>query len=96
MIGVMVARTSGLTRSQIAEAIGIPEHSVQRRLKQAYIDDGVVEGTTLSEQDELVVLKRSNRVLEQEVEILRRATRYSPRTGPIRQPQPACHTHLTS
>ena len=73
---VSVARTSGLTHAQIAEDFGISEHSVQRWLKQADIDDGVVEGTTTSEQDELVALKRRNRVLEQEVEILRRATAY--------------------
>jgi transposase len=35
-----------------------------------------VEGTTTAAQDELVALKRRNRVLEQEVEILRRATAY--------------------
>jgi transposase len=74
---VMVARTSGLTHAQIAEDFGISEHSVQRWLKQADIDDGVVEGTTTTEQDELVALKRRNRVLEQEVEILRRATAYA-------------------
>jgi transposase len=73
---VHVARTSGLTHAQIAEDFGISEHSVQRWLKQANIDDGIVEGTTTSEQDELVRLKRRNRVLEQEVEILRRATAY--------------------
>lgn len=73
---VAVARTSGLTHTQIAEDFGISENSVQRWLKQADIDDGVVEGTTTSEQDELVALKRRNRVLEQEVEILRRATAY--------------------
>ena len=74
---VAVARTSGLTHAQIAADFGISEHSVQRWLKQADIDDGVVEGTaTSSEQDEPVALKRRNRVLEQEVEILRRATIY--------------------
>jgi transposase len=73
---VAVARTSGLTHAHIAEDFGISEHSVQRWLKQADIDDGVTEGTTSKEQDELVALRRRNRVLEQEVEILRRATAY--------------------
>jgi hypothetical protein len=54
---VAVARTSGLTHAQIAEDFGISEHSVQRWLKQADIDDGVVEGTTTTEQDELVALQ---------------------------------------
>ena len=73
---VAVARTSGLSQDQIARDFGISSHSVQRWVKQANIDDGVIEGTTTSEQDELVALKRRNRVLEQEVEILRRATAY--------------------
>jgi len=73
---VHVARTSGLTQAEIARDFGIPEHAVQRWLKQADIDDGVVEGTTSDQQQELAALKRRNRVLEQEVEILRRATAY--------------------
>jgi transposase-like protein len=73
---VAVARTSGLSQDQIARDFGISTHSVQRWLKQADIDDGVVEGATSSEQQELAALKRRNRVLEQEVEILRRATAY--------------------
>jgi transposase-like protein len=73
---VAVARTSGLSQDQIARDFGISTHSVQRWLKQADIDDGVAEGATSSEQQELAALKRRNRVLEQEVEILRRATAY--------------------
>jgi transposase-like protein len=73
---VMVARTSGLTQAEVARAFGISEHSVQRWLKQADIDDGVTEGATTDQQAELAALKRRNRVLEQEVEILRRATAY--------------------
>jgi transposase len=53
---VHIARTSGLTHAQIAEDFGISEHSMQRWLKQANIDDGIVEGTTTSEQDELAAL----------------------------------------
>lgn len=45
---VAVARTSGLTHAQIAEDFGISEHSVQRWLKQADVDDGVVEGITVT------------------------------------------------
>ncbi len=73
---VAVARTSGLSQDQIARDFGISSHSVQRWLKQADIDDGIAEGATSDQQDELAALKRRNRVLEQEVEILRRATAY--------------------
>lgn len=71
-----VARNSGLTQEQVAKDFGISVQSVQRWVRQATIDDGLAEGTTSSEQDELSQLKRRNRVLEQEVEILRRATAY--------------------
>ncbi len=49
---------------------------MQRWIRQADIDDGLVEGATSVEQAELVALRRRARVLEQEVEILRRATAY--------------------
>ena len=50
--------------------------AVARWVKQANVDDGLVEGATSGEQAELVALRRRARVLEQEVEILRRATAY--------------------
>jgi transposase len=73
---VAVARTSGLTQEQVAHDFGISAHSVQRWVKQADIDDGVVAGRTSAETDELVALRRRTRVLEQENEILRRAAAY--------------------
>ena len=43
---------------------------------QADVDEGVVDGMATAEQNELVSLRRDKRRLEQEVEILRRATAY--------------------
>jgi transposase-like protein len=71
-----VARNSGLTQEQVASDFGVSVQSVQRWVRQAKIDDGLADGATSGEQDELSRLKRRNRVLEQEVEILRRATAY--------------------
>jgi transposase-like protein len=73
---VEVARSSGLTQAQVARDFGISENTVQRWVKQANIDDGLAVGATSVEQAELVALRRRARVLEQEVEILRRATAY--------------------
>jgi transposase-like protein len=73
---VEVARSWGLTQAQVARDFGISENTVQRWVKQANIDDGLAEGATSVEQAELVALRRRARVLEQEVEILRRATAY--------------------
>ena len=47
---VAVARSSGLTQDEIARDFGISINSVQRWLKQADIGDGIVEGTTSTEQ----------------------------------------------
>jgi len=45
-------------------------------MTEADVDDGVVDGRTTAERNELVALRRDKRRLEQEVEILRRATAY--------------------
>jgi transposase len=50
--------------------------SVRRWVRQADTDDGVVDGQTSSEQNELVQLRRDKRRLEMETEILRRAAAY--------------------
>ena len=50
--------------------------SVRRWVRQADIDDGVVDGQTSAEQNELVQLRREKRRLEMENEILRRAAAY--------------------
>ena len=73
---VRVARRGDLKQSEVAVDVGISEESVRRWLKQADIDDGVVDGQTSSEQHELVQLRRDNRRLEMEDEILRRAAAY--------------------
>ena len=49
---------------------------MRRWVRQADIDDGVVDGQTSSEQNELVQLRRQMRRLEMENEILRRAAAY--------------------
>lgn len=73
---VRVARRGGLSQAEVAADFGISEESVRRWLKQADIDDGVVDGQTSSEQSELVQLRRDKRRLEMENEILRRAAAY--------------------
>ena len=49
---------------------------MRRWVRQADVDDGVVDGQTSSEQNELVQLRRQMRRLEMENEILRRAAAY--------------------
>ena len=73
---VMVARRGELTRAEVASDFGVSKSALNRWVTQADIDDGVTDGVTTAEQDELVQLRKRARRLEQEVEILRRATAY--------------------
>jgi transposase len=73
---VAVARKGEAPLSQIARDFGISESCLHRWLKLADVDDGVRPGVTSQESAELQELKKRNRTLEQENEILRRAAAY--------------------
>ncbi len=73
---VAVARRGEAPMSQVAKDFGISESCLHRWVKRAEIEDGVREGLTLAEQAEIRELKKRNRLLEQENEVLRRAAVY--------------------
>lgn len=73
---VTVARKREATLTQIAKDFGISEACLHRWLKLADIEDGVRPGATSVEAAEIRELRRRNRVLEQENEILRRAAAF--------------------
>ena len=73
---VRVARRGDLTHAEVAADFDVSVESVRRWVRQADVDDGVVDGQTSSEQNELVALRRKARRLEMENEILRRAAAY--------------------
>ena len=79
---VAVARKGEAPLSQIAKDFGISESCLHRWLKLADVDDGVRPGVTSSESAELRELKKRNKTLEQENEILRRAAAYFARRFP--------------
>jgi transposase len=70
---VTVARRGGLSVNEVAADFDVSPETVRRRMRQADVDDGVKDGLTSSEQSEIVQLRRTNRRLETENEILRRA-----------------------
>jgi len=76
VVAVARRRDHGTTLKQIAADFGISESCLHRWLRQAEIDDGAREGASSSELTELRALKRRNRTLEQENEILRRAAAF--------------------
>ncbi|KZM77080.1 hypothetical protein A0J59_04250 [Cellulosimicrobium sp. I38E] len=73
---VVAVACQGGSVAQISKDFGITESCVRDWLKAADVDDGVQPGVTKQESAELRELKRRNRQLEQEVEILRRAAAY--------------------
>lgn len=73
---VAVARKGEAPLSQVAKDFGVSESCLHRWLSLADIEDGRRPGVTPAESAELRELKKRNRLLEQENEILRRAAAY--------------------
>jgi transposase len=73
---VAVALRKQAPLSQIARDFGISESCLHRWVRRAEIEDGVRDGLTLAEEAEIRQLKKRNRLLEQENEVLRRAAIY--------------------
>ncbi|WP_201295427.1 MULTISPECIES: transposase [Nocardia] len=69
-------RDEGVTLDQIAADFGIHPVTLTKWMRQADVDEGVKPGTSTSESAELRELRRRNRLLEQENEVLRRAAAY--------------------
>ena len=73
---VRVVRRGDLSQAEVAADFDISIESVRRWVRQAEVDDGVIDGQTSAEASELVQLRRKTRRLEMENEILRRAAAY--------------------
>lgn len=76
MGAVARGRDPKTTLKQIAEDFGIAEATLTNWLKAADVADGTRPGVSPGEAAELRELKRRNRLLEQENEVLRRAAVY--------------------
>jgi transposase-like protein len=61
---------------QIARDLGISESCLRGWVRTDDVDSGRRDGISSDERKELVELRRRNRVLETEVEILKRASAY--------------------
>lgn len=76
VVRVARAREAGVTLAQVAKDFGIHEMTLNKWVRQADIDDGNKPGTSRGDNAELRELRRRNRLLEQENEVLRRAAAY--------------------
>ena len=71
---VELCRTSAKSISEVASDLGLTVSAVRRWVTQADIDAGRKPGMTSEEHAELVQLRKENRVLREERDILKRAT----------------------
>jgi transposase-like protein len=76
VVAVAQRREPGVTIREIADDFGISEACLQNWLRQADVEVGRRPGVTASESVELRELRKRNRLLEQENEVLRRAAAY--------------------
>lgn len=76
---VRLALTSGLTRNQAASDLGIARSTLSRWLREHRVDEGQKSGSPALMTDmeaELARLRKENRILKEEREILKKATQY--------------------
>jgi len=81
---IRLMRFSEKPLTQISRDLDISEQTLRNWRKQEEIDEGEREGLTTKEREELGRLRRKVRVLEQEKEVLRKATAFFAREDGIR------------
>lgn len=73
---VELAREGDKSIPKLAEDLGISESGLRRWVAQADIDDGAKPGVTSGEHAELRRLRKENRVLKMERDLLSRAAAF--------------------
>jgi transposase len=76
VVAVARRREPGVKLSQVAKDFGVSDATLTNWLKQADIEEGRKPGQTRDDAAEVRELRRGNRLLEQENEVLRRAAAY--------------------
>jgi len=74
---VRLTKTSGKSVAAIARDLGVSYDTLRKWIKQAALDAGErADGLTTEERDELRRLRRENRILQEEREILKKAAAF--------------------
>jgi transposase len=68
---VRLVRDGGVSARQVARDVDVNPDTLRSWVKRADIDAGRREGSTTDERDELTRLRRENRLLKEEREILK-------------------------
>src|SRR5215210_3771897 len=70
---VALVRSSGKSIPEVARDLDLTESALREWVRQADVDDGRRDGLTTTERDELARLRKENRGLREERDILKRA-----------------------
>ena len=73
---VALLRTSGRSVPQLANELGVSQGSLRNWAAQGDVDEGKAQGLNSDERDELRRLRRENKVLAEEREILKKAAAF--------------------
>ena len=73
---VELAREGHKPIAQLARDLGVSESGLRRWMAQADVDEGNKEGLTTPEKQELTRLRKENRVLKMERDLLSRAAAF--------------------
>jgi transposase len=73
---VELCRSGGRSIGAVAKDLDLSETALRRWVAQAHIDAGEREGLTSAEREELSALRRENRVLREERDLLKRAAAF--------------------
>ncbi len=76
MEAVRLVRSGGKLIGEVAEDLGVSEQTLRNWVRQGDVDAGRAEGLTTDEREELRRLRRENRRLAQEREILKAAAAF--------------------
>jgi transposase len=73
---VQLVHANGRSLGQVAKDLGVHHETLRSWVKQTEVDGGRRAGLTTEERTELARLRRENRILKEEREILRKAAAF--------------------
>ncbi len=80
----LVRRNPDRSIRELAKELGISDQSLRNWVRQADVDAGKREGLTTDDREELRRLRRENRTLREEREVLRKAAAFFARESETR------------